>query len=424
MQKFLAVCLIGIGINSYTPALATHWKVFWYMDSSDALSDMAIKNITDAMRGKPNDTVDFLIQMHAYGSAGLRYRVTDKGLIFIEEVLLTGQSKQDSIAAVTWAFTDNNAEHNLFIIANHGYGILDPHWDEINKEWKTGGDTLNISCIIKRSGDRDYEQEHLNHRGFLFNMQSHTYLNNNDLVALLDYMSTQLLHKKLDVIAFDTCMGDMLEVAYQVGPYADYLVGSQSCSLLDGFDYQNVVPLLNQGLAPRELVSRMVCAFDNYYARYDSSGVYTHAALDLSQVYDLTRSLNAVVIQLLKNSDYVPLIMNACKESPRFCMWPMYTDAVAFFKNIENQLDSVGDCTAIRAALHDFYAKANNVVVARCGGSTTKGRAHGFAIYLPLGIIDGSYYKTIFAQETQWINLLTVSCDQFKKTDHSESISN
>ncbi len=409
------------------PSIAiARWKVFFYLDSSDALSDMAIKNITDMMRGKPNDTVDFLIQMHAYGSAGLRYRVTDKGLIFLEEVPLTGDSKHDSIAAANWAFAINNADHNLLIIANHGWGILDPRWDETTKEWKVLDDAISHSCAIKRSYVENWAEEHLNHRGFLFNANRRAYLNNNDLIEVLHHITANILHKKLDIIAFDTCMGDMLEVGYQVAPYADYLVGSQSCSLVDGFDYQGVIPLLNQSLEPRKLVNGMVRAFDKYYACNDKSGIYTHAALDLSRVYEVTQAMDSIIGLLLKNSEFTQFIINACKASPRFCMWPMYTDLVAFFEQIERQIDkqdASAEIADIRAAFQDFYQKAQCLVVARCGGETTQGLAHGFAIYLPFSVIDDSYYKTVFAQETQWINLLTISCNQFKKIGVAESIS-
>src|ERR1700722_358035 len=118
------------------PLSADTWKVFWYMDSSDALSDMAIKNVTDMMRGKPNDMVDCVIQLHAYYEAGLRYHVTENGLEFLEEITLSGDSKKDLINAADWAFANNNADHTMLILANHGFGILDPQWNEVTKEWE------------------------------------------------------------------------------------------------------------------------------------------------------------------------------------------------------------------------------------------------------------------------------------------------
>ena len=112
---------------------ASTWKIFFYMDASDGLTDMAFKNITDIIRGKAqdiNNTVDVVIQLHAYDQVALRYRVTDKGLIFVAETTLSSNCKKDFIDAATWAFSNNTSDHIMLIFSNHGYGALDPHWNK------------------------------------------------------------------------------------------------------------------------------------------------------------------------------------------------------------------------------------------------------------------------------------------------------
>lgn len=435
-KNIKAFVFVIVSICCAQPLSADTWTVFLYMDSSDKLSDMAFKNITDAMRGAPNDTVEFIVQLHAYNEVGLRYQVTSTGLIFLQEVHLRGNSRLDLIDAARWVFTDCSSDHVMLILSNHGWGILDPHWDAAQDAWVTdSGDPLSESCTVscpidkKRSrlnfdeefspcatkhsrlGGRDLN-EHSRHKGFLFSVNPRVYLNNQDLVASLVYIKNELLHgKPLDVLAFDTCMGDMLEVAYQVAPYANYLVGNQSCSLVDGFDYQGVVGVLNQGLAPRETTVGMVQVFDTYYTKYDESGIFTHASLDLTQVCAVTQALDAVVTTLFALPNATELIAQAREEAPRFCLWPMYTDPVAFCKNIEAQVADMAaspETQALLHVLHEFYVVVQSCVVARCGGHTTLGRAYGTAIYLPAegGIIDSSYYATAFGQDSQWIKLL------------------
>lgn len=390
---------------------ADTWKVFFYMDSSDSMSDMAIKNITDMVRGKPGDNVEWLIQLHAYHQAGLRYRVTGRGLEFLDEVALTGNSKQDLIDGASWAFTTTDADHTMLILANHGWGILDPRWNSTTEKWEVGSDALSNSCVVKRS---PWQELHVHHRGFMFSTTPRTYLNNQDLIDSLGYINKALLQgKKLDVLAFDTCMGSMLEVAYQVSPFAQYLVGVQSCSLMDGFDYQGVMAALNQGLAPRDLVAAMVKACDDYFAPRDASGVYTYAALDLAYVASIAKALDSVVGQLLSMPELLPIIMQAHDDAPRFCMWPMYTDLIAFCKDIEKGLITLplsAEVTLLQEALQSLYDVSQQCVVARCGGHTTTGLAHGYAVYLPVASIDESYYTTQFVKESQWITLLHYMC--------------
>lgn len=405
MQK-KHIFLLLLFVVSLTASLsADTWKVFFYMDSSDNLSDMAIKNITDMVRGKPNDTVEFIIQLHAYYDAGLRYRITENGLEFLQEITLSGNSKQDFIDAAGWAFLNNDSDHIMLIVSNHGWGILDPQWNEATQEWEVDEGSLSqCGCLTKSI------KEHKKHRGFLFSTTPRIYLNNNELVDGLAIIQKNILNgKKIDILAFDTCMGDMFEIAYLVAPYADYLVGNQSCSLVDGFDYQGIMAVLNRGLSACEVAVGMVDAFNAYYRMHDNAGIYTHAALDLSQIYMINNALDSIVNQLLKFPGIAPALVNARNASPRFCLWPMYTDLVAFCKLVQKELSgmqSSDELGLLHDDLYNFYDNISTLVVARCGGEATEGLAHGVAIYMPWAAIDSSYYTTIFSQESQWIKLL------------------
>jgi hypothetical protein len=378
------------------------------MDSSDGLHDMAIKNITDMMRAQPNDNVDFFIQLHAYDHSALRYHVTHSGLVFMQEVLLTGNSKQDFIDACTWGF-NGTADHTMLIGWGHGWGILDPEWNSETHEWEVDGGSLSNECTVK-SIRTIHANNHKNHKGFIFNDNPHAYLTNQDLIDSLKYVKENLLRgKKIDIIAFDTCMGAMIEVGYQIAPYALYFVGNQSCSLRDGFNYQEIIPALNQQHSPRQVASAMVRAFNAYYNEHDASGIYTHAALDLAYAHDLKNDLDAVISVLLSAPDFAPAVLQASITSPRFCLFPMYSDLIAFCKNVDTELSTLSPSAKtheLKLALQNLYAAHNKFVVARCGGFTTEGLAHGFAIYLPTNGIDKSYRKTIFAHESLWLKLL------------------
>ena len=406
------IFLLSIFITSLTASLsADTWKVLFYMDSSDSLSDMAIKNITDMIRGKPNNMVEFVIQLHAYCDAGLRYHVTENGLEFVQEITLSGDSRQDFIDAAGWAFANNDFDHTMLIMSNHGWGILDPQWNEETKEWEVDEGSLSqCGCLTKSI------KEHKKHRGFMFSTTPRVYLNNNDLIDGLAVIQQNTLNgKKIDILAFDTCMGDMFEIAYLVAPYAYYLVGSQSCSLTDGFDYQGIMGVLNQGLSVREVAVGMVDTFDAYYSTHDNSGIYTHAALDLSRIYTVSNALDILVKQLLKVPTVVPVLIKARNKSPRFCLWPMYTDLVAFCKLVHEGLSTMqppDELCVIQDALHDVYDSVFSLVVAQCGGTATQGFAHGVAIYLPWAAVESSYYVTIFSQESQWVKLLELIAAQ------------
>jgi hypothetical protein len=399
-------------------AQADTWKVLFYMDSTEDLNDMAFKNITDMMRGRPNDSVEFLIQLHAYFNVGLRYQVTDQGLIFIEEVPLSSSGKQDLIHAASWAFSDNDADHTMLILSDHGWGILDPKFNPENDKWEIEFDQISESCAascstVKRSASMLEHKR--NHKGFMFNNKTKAYLNNQDLITSLDVITNDiLLGQPLDILTFDTCMGAMLEVAHQVAPFAHYLVGSQSCSLLDGFDYQGIIPVLNQdNNTPRNVATGMVRVFDAYYGLHDSSGIYTHTAIELERIAPVRRALDTVVSLVLSLPDCEFMLDHVRDLSPRFCLWPMYTDVVTFFKLVDAEvslLDDSDTAIAIHDAVEDLEDAMHRMVIARCGGSETVDVTHGCAIYCPFTHIDSSYYETLFADDSLWIMLLEKIC--------------
>jgi hypothetical protein len=153
----------------------------------------------------------------------------------------------------------------------------------------------------------------------------------------------------------------------------------------------------------------MVQAFDAHYRVHDDSGIYTHAALNVSHVPQVCAALDAVINRIVSMPELTPLLIKACNDSPRFCMWPMYTDLVAWAHNVQSQLATLpqSDATAaLNDAFNDLYEAVTPLVVARCGGYSTLGLAHGFAIYLPDNAVDASYYTTNFAQQCQWVKFL------------------
>jgi cysteine peptidase C11 family protein len=414
-------CSLFVCMLSSLSLSAETWKLFFYMDASDNLADMAFKNVMDMVRGKPNEHVDLVMQLHVYGSNALRCRVTNLGLSFIEEVTVSGNCKDDFINAASWALSHNTADHTMLIFSNHGWGALDPSWNPETKVWEVAEMSLSNStaatCLLpskSKKVDQELQELHKQHRGFMFNSE-HTYLNNHALVEGLAYVQNNLLQGgKIDIIAFDTCMGSMLEIATCVAPYARYLVGVQSCALLDGFDYQGFVAALNKGASPRLTSAEFIDVFDAYYAQHDTAGIYTCAALDLECINMVNETLDTVVAQLLNHPEYSSLLRQVRDESPRFCLWPMYSDPVGFCKLIEAHgaaLSAQNERDSVVPAMHDFYTAVEQMVVARCGGTTTEGEAYGFSIYLPSGAIDSSYLTSLFAQSSQWINLLKRICD-------------
>jgi len=382
MKKLLLGAIVYVLVGAHG-VNADSWRILFYMDSIENLNDMAIKAVTEMMCAQPTDTVEFYIQLPAYSDKGLRYRLDNQKLSVDSEVIVTGDAKQDLLDAAAWGFAglpadQNTPTHTMLMVSNYGGNILD-----------------------------------------------------SDLGASLQQIKEEILQgRAVDILAFDTCMGAMLEVAYQVAPYAHYLVGSQSCSLPDGFDYKGVIAVLNQEQnSPEAVAAGMMRAFDTYYTAHDAPGISTHAALDLSQIEPVIQAINSLMVLLLALPDRVSLLQAVRDQTPRFCMLPLYTDLVAFCDLIEHQLrasdtrcDSVDISRilygAIYEAINNIRLAVNNFTAERCAGAAVAGAdAHGCAVYCPPAHIDSSYRTTLFAQTCRWYQALQVMCQEPVRVD-------
>jgi hypothetical protein len=401
MKKIIHIGLLALCLLQFT-LKADSWRVLFYMDASDNLSDMAFKNITDLMRGHVDETVEYFIQLHAYSDSALRYRLQDNAIQFLQEVTLTGDSQQDLIDAAAWGFNDNSADHTMLILSNHGWGILDPRWNESLHKWTVESD------VIKRSRALLHQK---NHRGFMFNNDAHTYLANDDLIAGLDYIKNNILqNNNIDILAFDTCMGAMIEVGYHIAPFVNFMVGCQSCALKDGFEYKGIIKTLqSENNDPLHVAQGMIKAFDAYYDIHDANGIYTNSAFDLSYMNEVCGAMNNVITLLMNMADASDILQKARQDTPRLCMWPMYTDMISFFLSCANYIQDNPDFTNALDQLLDAHSQ---MIIAYCAGSDVQDVVHGSAIYCPFMHIERSYYNTVFAQSSLWMNVLELICHE------------
>ena len=91
MQSRIIKYLLPIVIttsNLLLPANPIHITMLVYMDSSDQLSDMAIKNLNDMAAAGSNEHVTIVAQLHAYGDTAYRYKIERNAILQIEQVNL------------------------------------------------------------------------------------------------------------------------------------------------------------------------------------------------------------------------------------------------------------------------------------------------------------------------------------------------
>jgi hypothetical protein len=139
--------------------------------------------------------------------------------------------------------------------------------------------------------------------------------------------------KGLSVIAFDTCYGALLEIAYQIRNDAKLLVGSEGEILSTGWDYTALFNgfIRKQSLSISDLGSAIQNQFSEHYASLNNA---TISQIQLSQINNLFLKFNdfsgavaeAITAEPAKNAVLNQILHNV--ESYYFTSFPsdMYVD--------------------------------------------------------------------------------------------------
>jgi hypothetical protein len=378
------------------------------------LYQAAFKNLNEMAHNAPDDAHIFAF-LHTQGNAGWLYHITRNNFHKIADIVCDDSQVTTLIDVMTITTQQGPAIRYGLIFWNHGYGILNPVYNEQENEHIIPYDgPYNDDNIIKR-----YQNNlHKYHRGICVT-HKHNFLSNGDMIYALDIIFNNLLNgKKLAFCGMDICYGAMLEHAYQLCDYTDYLIASQDVEKLDGWPYDTVLQIINDtpNTSTKEIAIHTVKAFNQYYQEYTEENTYTLSALDLHYTQQLKRNIDAIagiLTLMMTNNDHVKKILKQLRtQCKAFCDAPMYCDLYQWYSLL---LDAFDKCNGIdkqsdlnivfRQLLHNGLELMSAMTVARCNGSAST-HAHGCSIYFPQFAVNESYITSLFAQESSWVQFL------------------
>jgi hypothetical protein len=275
---------------------------------------------------------------------------------------------QTLIDFVEWTVANYPAENYALVLWNHGNG------------WRT----------MQQASKTPF-------KNVCWDSTSAATINTPELGDALENI-TGAMGDTLDIVGFDACLMEMMEIAYEIRSYASYMVGSEETEPVDGWPYNTVLTDLTTTptITPGDLA---ICIVNRYMEYYNVHGTHreTMAAFDLAAgIGDLNTFANAMIA-----SDEWEKIAEARTLSEYF-FYPDYIDLYHFVKNIQSQGISA-EVTAYAEGIMDAISTA--VIAERHG--TSHPNAHGLSIYFPTGgVVEPDYDYLQFAKDTAWDDFL------------------
>ncbi|NHJ48653.1 MAG: hypothetical protein FK733_12785 [Asgard group archaeon] len=327
------------------------WTFMVYLDGDNNLEDFAISDFEEMERGGgTNDDVNVivLIDRHpAYDSSngdwtGTRlYEVVDDSSMSIASTLLNdyGELDMGDPATLTdfinYCYTNYPAEKYCLNLWDHGAGIYGACQDD------TSGSILRVDQIqsaISSSG------------------------------------------KFIDVISFDCCLMTMVEVAYELRNYCDYLVASEDNIPGDGYNYEPIIEGLqaNPGMNAANFSKLLVDEYGNFYTTETDACLSAVKTARVAELIPHVSNLANNLSTLLGDSNYFYLYYQA-RIATRSFYDGLFVDFIGLCENLRYYID----VDNINESTTNILDILNDMVIHNWQNEYYDGTAKGITTFLP-----------------------------------------
>ncbi|HOL62577.1 MAG TPA: clostripain-related cysteine peptidase [Elusimicrobiales bacterium] len=353
------------------------WTIMVFVNAKNNLESYGLSDVNEMEMVGSTDKINIVAELgriSGYSNADgdwkgcKRYYVTkDSDKTKITSPVLADNPKCDMgsweymVDFVNWAKANYPAKKYVLVVWNHGSG------------WDKGG---NISEIMDKG--ISYDDETRNH------------------------ITTQQLRMALEkiggvnILAMDACLMQMIEVAYEIKDYAEYVVASEETEPADGYTYNTwLEPLAAKPVMDsKELSVAMVNSYTDHYQSISQGA--TQSSVNAKALSKLAAMSDEFITAVMEAND-ITNAKNARTNAQKF-YYSTNKDFYHFVKLITDATQ-IPEVKSKGQALLD-YLKNNAITYNRAYGSKYS-NAYGLAVYVPT-YYTTSYDELMWAKESKW----------------------
>lgn len=260
IQTIILCCsfvLSFYSIESYAQTDEKKWTLMIYLGADNDLDEFSDLDLEEIKSAGESENVNIVVLVDHWNDEGSSYQVLQGNEMKVKEELEeVNTGDPDTLQNfVNWAKTNYPAEKYGLVLWNHGGGFKakekeiyenkDICWDETSD-----GDALTISEIVEG-----------------------------------------LKNQYVDLLGFDACLMNQVEIAYELRNNAGVLVASEETIPSEGWEYNKIINYMNDNpyADEKELSSIII---DSYVESYEDEKGITLSAIDLTKVEPLVEKIN------------------------------------------------------------------------------------------------------------------------------------
>ena len=404
-----------------------NWTILVWIAGDNDLSDFGAIDLAELKQVGSGAKVNLVAQYDRSGTTGTRRFFLRKGTTLEADVVAdlgetnTGDPKV-AIDFFTWGIRTYPSKHVMCVLWNHGSGIDETDiYARARALGPTGRAgvavaplTRNHARAIAASGMSralfaSTIDQAVRSKAIAYDDTSRDFLDNMELAKVVATV-VRNTGRKIDVIGFDACLMNMLEIGYQLRGSASYLVGSEETEPGDGWPYDKVAAATTRAASstPARLAAAIVRTYVASYAKDPNEDRVTQSAVDLARADALTKAVDGLASACIANlqaaSDYMAFSQSV-NGALRFEMRD-FVDLGDLCKRLAGRSTNdevVAAAKAVTAAL----SGPRGFVVSRGHKGAGVAAATGTTIYFPLaGDVHVAYDQLDFARRTRWPELI------------------
>jgi len=375
MKRIVSVGIILLVMLCYatfpTMAAQKEWTWMVFLNADNNLDMFGRADLKEMSKVGSSEFLNIVALIdHEGGPASLTYVEKNHINILKDMGNVDMGDYRNLVSFVTETVRDYPANHYALVIWNHGNG------------WFKSGNTID--------------------RGISYDESSGHHITTLELGHAMDQISKSI-GKKVDILAMDACLMQMMEVLYVVKDSCDYVVASEEIEPSLGYPYIDILQGLNKNTTPLELAKHIVAA---YTASYNggSQGKYftTLSAIDCSKLDALKEAIDALA-EISMTGKYTANYASALNGVQHF-----YFDTNIDLVHLVERLKSIVKDEAFLAIADKLEKALGNAIIAFGNTGEPKKNAKGLAIYFPDSAPDYSldYDDLTYSQESLWDDML------------------
>ena len=387
-----AAVLLGAGATMTQAQTAEkEWTFLIFLNADNNLDRFGVGDVEEMKAVGSNDQFNLVVQFdRAYGRPCKRLFIKPGEAEVVEDMGEVDMGDKDVLTDFfAWGVENYPAKKYALVLWNHGSG-----WN-------------------KRDGNVIF-------KGISYDDQSGNHITTAQLGVALNTVR-ETLGRKLDILAFDACLMQMVEVAYAIRENVDIMLASEDVEPGEGWAYtESMEPIAqNPAMTPAEAATVIVDTYDqSYNGGSQGNRSTTQSWVKLSEMDALMTALNNAAAALTGN--HTNEMKKTIKAVQKF-YYRSNVDLIHFLELMHEKIAS-GSSSSSTSQILSTLSAAKNAAQNFVGHSAAHGNsmknAYGVAIYAPgRGYsFSDKYSKLDFAKDSQWDEMLKAYYDRSNTT--------